>query len=293
MGVAMALGVRLIALQDEHEYPIGTTPLVVGRDPASDVPVTGDDISRHHAYFLRTPTGIVVVDTSRHGTFVNGDRVQAERVLEPGDIIQIGTLAFRFDQQEDAGEGRDGGGLTGLPSTSSHSSLRPGLLRPQGKRAIARSLAGKAPVRARLGEWIQRYAPGEIVGLAGALLGWSVISAATESAVAAAYGASLGESLGFYGTIVLREMIQGAYAAGARRAPYGPAQVAATWRGLVIEFGPAELADLLALRPLAMWVGTRALGHPLGVVAGKLLADLAFYLPVVATYELRKSRGTR
>jgi hypothetical protein len=31
-----------------------------------------------------------------------------------------------------------------------------------------------------------------------------------------------------------------------------------------------------------------ALGPVVGVLAGKLVADLVFYVPVIATYELRK-----
>jgi pSer/pThr/pTyr-binding forkhead associated (FHA) protein len=46
---------------------------------------------------LRTPQGFLLVDSSLHGTFVNGDRVQAQRILADGDVIRVGSQSFRFD----------------------------------------------------------------------------------------------------------------------------------------------------------------------------------------------------
>jgi pSer/pThr/pTyr-binding forkhead associated (FHA) protein len=37
------------------------------------------------------------VDSSLHGTFVNGERVQAQRLLADGDVVQVGNRSFRFD----------------------------------------------------------------------------------------------------------------------------------------------------------------------------------------------------
>ena len=62
--------------------------------------------------------------------------------------------------------------------------------------------------------------------------------------------------------------------------------------GLLVEFGPAALLDTFVTRPLAMALGTRLLGLPLGILAGKLAADSLFYIPVIATYEHR-TRGKR
>ena len=286
----MTICARLIESHEKREYPIGATPLLVGRDPTSDVIVEGADISRRHAYVLRTPQGIVVVDTSTHGTFVNGDQVQAQRLLVRGDVIQIGERTFVFD--DDGTRDRPGHGTTaGLPATSDHSTITPAILRPHGKLQAARALAARPSWKQKVTDWLRRYGAGEVVGLAGALTGSWLVYRATGSAIAAAYGASVGESLGFYGTIVVREMVLEAYAAGARRAPYGPRQIAATWRSLFLEFGPAEFADTLVLRPFMMWLGEEMFGRPLGILAGKLLADLSFYAPVILMYEVRKARA--
>jgi hypothetical protein len=61
-----------------------------------------------------------------------------------------------------------------------------------------------------------------------------------------------------------------------------------TWRGLFLEFGPAELLDSGLIRPLAMAVCIRMLGWGFGIVTGKVLADVVFYLPVIWVYEHRR-----
>jgi hypothetical protein len=235
---------------------------------------------------------VVVVDTSTNGTFVNGDRVQAERLLAAGDSIQIGDRAFLFDDGGSGGSPRYSI-ASGLPSTSDHPSRSPVALRSHRRLDVARTLArlaGRRSFKAKAAEWFRRYFAPELVGLGAAVAGSWLVYSAADSEVAAAFGGSIGESLGFYGTFIVREMVHDAYTAGARRAPYGLRQMAATWRGLLLEFGPAELVDSLLLRPFAMWLGQDFLGRPFGIVAGKFFADLAFYAPVIVTYELRTNR---
>jgi hypothetical protein len=285
---------RLIDLHEGRVYPIGGAPLALGRHPRSDVLLSGNDASRRHAYLLKTPQGVMLVDTSTHGTYVNGDRVQSQQLLAAGDVIHVGGSTFRFDGDEPAGAATGTGtDPEVLPVTSDRASIGVAMPIPAGKLAIARALAARPSARARAAEWIRRYSLGEIVGLAAALAGSWLVYGITHNAVAAAFGASIGEAIGFYGMIVVREMVDDAYAAGAHRAPYGFREIGATWRGLLLEFGPAELFDTGIVRPAAMWLGEDALGRPLGIMAGKLLADLAFYAPVIVSYELRKAREGR
>lgn len=69
--------------------------------------------------------------------------------------------------------------------------------------------------------------------------------------------------------------------------------VARTARDLVLEFGPAELADSLVVRPVALTAGLAWIGPPaLGALVGKLTADFLFYLPTITSYELlRRARA--
>jgi pSer/pThr/pTyr-binding forkhead associated (FHA) protein len=88
---------RLVSLPHGKSHPIGSAPLTIGRGPSCDVPVHSEEVSRSHAHVMRTPEGVVLVDSSLHGTYINGERVQAQRLLIDGDIVQIGSRSFRFD----------------------------------------------------------------------------------------------------------------------------------------------------------------------------------------------------
>ena len=88
---------RVVALSDGTSHLIGSLPLTVGRDPVSDIQVDEEDVSRRHAYLLRTPQGVLLVDSSLHGTWVNGERMQAQRLLADRDVIQMGSRSFRFE----------------------------------------------------------------------------------------------------------------------------------------------------------------------------------------------------
>jgi FHA domain-containing protein len=283
---------RLVCLPDGKSYLIGAAPLTIGREPSSNVPVHSEEVSRSHAYILRTPQGFLLVDSSLHGTYVNSERVQAQRILADGDVVQIGAHSFRFDlRSPDAPTVSPGQALYDAPETSQHAPTVPLGARTTGKLRLALALAERSSWRSRMGTWIRRYGPSEVAGIVMAFGGSWLLLHASGSIIAAAYGASIGEALGFYGSLVTREMIQEAYFAGARRAPYGMAEMMRTWRGLLLEFGPAELVDTGVIRPLAMALCTGLLGWGLGIVTGKILADVAFYLPVIWVYERRRRRA--
>ena len=76
--------------------------LIVGRAPASDIPVIDPTISRRHAEIALDEGGhaIVVRDLgSSNGTFVNGTRVESAP-LAPGDIVAFGKVSFRIQETE-------------------------------------------------------------------------------------------------------------------------------------------------------------------------------------------------
>jgi hypothetical protein len=62
---------------------------------------------------------------------------------------------------------------------------------------------------------------------------------------------------------------------------------------LLTEFGPAGVIDTFVSRPLAMGLGAQLLGPRLGLIVGKLVGDVLFYLPVIITYERRRHRQSR
>ena len=91
-----ATGGRLVSLTDGREYTIGVAPLVFGREAGCDIVVPNKDVSRRHAEIVSSAQGYLLVDSSINGTFVNGGRVEGQRLLARSDIIKIGDHDFRF-----------------------------------------------------------------------------------------------------------------------------------------------------------------------------------------------------
>jgi len=91
-----ATGGRLVCLTDGREYTIGSAPMVFGREAGCDIVVPNKDVSRRHAEIMATPQGYVVVDSSTNGTFVNGERIEMQRVLARADVVRVGDHEFRF-----------------------------------------------------------------------------------------------------------------------------------------------------------------------------------------------------
>ena len=74
-----------------------TRALVLGRGAECDVPIPTPRASRNHAEVCFEGDRVVVFDLgSTNGTFVNGERIEVERTLRPGDRIGIGGAEVIF-----------------------------------------------------------------------------------------------------------------------------------------------------------------------------------------------------
>ena len=144
------------------------------------------------------------------------------------------------------------------------------------------------PLRHHLARWLARYGVAEIVGTCTALAGAWTVRALTGNLVLAAYGGALGENAGYYGCIACRDLLAARRVAVATGARLGPRHVGVVGREMAIEFGAAEVLDSLVVRPLMMGLGMRAIGGAGGVLAGKLAADVIFYLVVIPIHEARR-----
>ncbi len=69
---------------------------VIGRSDRCDLALPSDSVSRFHCTVDGTSEGWTLTDRSRHGTAVNGDPVEASRVLADDDEIAIGAYRARF-----------------------------------------------------------------------------------------------------------------------------------------------------------------------------------------------------
>jgi hypothetical protein len=88
-----------------ERVPLTSERVTVGKSRANDLVVDDPEVSRMHAVLERYPAGWCVRDlSSRNGTFVNGQRLTAERPLRVGDEIRVGTTIIRFDAPGRAAE---------------------------------------------------------------------------------------------------------------------------------------------------------------------------------------------
>src|SRR5713226_5124423 len=75
-----------------QSFPLSHFPFTLGRSQDRDCVVVDKSVSREHAVLREEDGGIYVIDqTSRCGTFVNGEKVTRQR-LRAGDRLQLGSL---------------------------------------------------------------------------------------------------------------------------------------------------------------------------------------------------------
>jgi phosphoserine phosphatase RsbU/P len=81
----------------EREVEISRTPFNLGRQSDNDLVLLDNRISRRHARIVQEADGYAIEDAeSRHGTFVNGERVK-QQPLKNGDQINLGVSdAYRL-----------------------------------------------------------------------------------------------------------------------------------------------------------------------------------------------------
>jgi hypothetical protein len=131
------------------------------------------------------------------------------------------------------------------------------------------------PSASKWREWAGRYAPAEAMAVLTAYGGFYAAHWGTGSLGAAGFGASLGENVGFYGWLLFRDWFVSERSLG---------KVA---KDLIIEFGFAEIFDSFLVRPAATIGAVMLFGPMLGVIIGKIAADLVFYTIAITLYERR------
>lgn len=76
-------------------YPIRGDMLTIGRDEENNITLDDDQVSRYHARLLLQEDQIILEDLgSTNGTLVNGKPIEGQHVLQPADIISVGSSVF-------------------------------------------------------------------------------------------------------------------------------------------------------------------------------------------------------
>ncbi len=106
----------------EHLVPLAPPGLTIGRNHGNDLVLVKMNISRRHAEIVFQDGEVRLIDHSKHGTFVNGVRID-QAVLSHGDRIRLGgtqgmLLTFqRGDLLQEllAGSGTESSSISSIP----------------------------------------------------------------------------------------------------------------------------------------------------------------------------------
>lgn len=83
---------------DGTKFDLPEGESTVGRENAALLITGNSSISRAHAQITRSGNTVTVTDLgSTNGTFINGTKVEAPTVLNPGDMVLFGTAAYRYE----------------------------------------------------------------------------------------------------------------------------------------------------------------------------------------------------
>ena len=141
----------------------------------------------------------------------------------------------------------------------------------------------------KVGTWIKRYLPAETVCTICAMCSASVAYLFTDNKMIIALAGTWGENIGFYGVIVGRDIYSSRKHHKASGDNYTIISLFKNIRGIILEFGLAEILDSFLIRPFMMYVFPKLTGSMyVGIFTGKIAADIFAYIPIVISYELQQ-----
>ena len=80
-------------------FPLNNEVTVLGRDAACEIVLSDQGVSKRHAKIIRKGDGFFIEDLhSTNGTRVGDECLTESRLLEDGDLIEVGGTQFAFAQ---------------------------------------------------------------------------------------------------------------------------------------------------------------------------------------------------
>jgi hypothetical protein len=138
-------------------------------------------------------------------------------------------------------------------------------------------------------EWFDRYKYAELAATSSALL--SSQFSRILSGLTTAYLITLAEYLAFYGIIILQSYKKLAKKNHELGKKTTLKETLLLVKNLLLEFGYPAILDFFFIRPFCMyWMPILTGNYFLGIILGKITADLCFYLPTIVNYELLKQK---
>lgn len=84
---------------DKAEVPL-KLPALIGRGRDAQLTIAHTTVSRRHCLVYELDGVLMVQDKgSLNGTFIDGERVDADRILRPGQTLTVGPLTFRAEYE--------------------------------------------------------------------------------------------------------------------------------------------------------------------------------------------------
>jgi hypothetical protein len=131
----------------------------------------------------------------------------------------------------------------------------------------------------KIREWGLRYLPAEIFCLFVAVIASFFIFKTTSNPIATAYFGALSETIAYYSFISIKEL----------KGKKTFISIIKSIRNLFLEFGFSEILDSFVIRPFFMYIMPMIVGNlSVGIILGKIISDVIFYIPTIIMYEFRK-----
>ncbi|MBP7671075.1 hypothetical protein KA119_02170 [Candidatus Gracilibacteria bacterium] len=138
-------------------------------------------------------------------------------------------------------------------------------------------------------EYAKRYLLAEIAGVTFAIIASTSVFFFTQNKILAAFAATWGENIGYYLAILLKEIHHSRQKHFLEAQKYTLHSFSRNIRDIFLEFGPSEILDSFLVRPATMFFFTSFFANfQLGILVGKITADIIFYSFTILAYELRK-----
>ncbi|HJT32538.1 MAG TPA: FHA domain-containing protein [Pirellulales bacterium] len=84
---------------NKAEVPL-KLPATLGRGRDTQLTIAHPTVSRHHCQVYELDGVLMVKDKgSLNGTFIDGERIDADRILRPGQTLTVGPLTFRAEYE--------------------------------------------------------------------------------------------------------------------------------------------------------------------------------------------------
>ena len=84
----------------KRRIPVNSNPFHVGRNPQCDLVLPSRNVSKSHAHLISAGEILAVRDLrSTNGTYVNGNRITGDTLLNEADFLQFGDTEFRVSRE--------------------------------------------------------------------------------------------------------------------------------------------------------------------------------------------------